>query len=205
MIFLPNVWADNQTGDQQANKSEPPEEFGKFGENRGRYPQFDSILQKIGQQGMARRRSGFGYGAGSDMMDHLEENDDTLSDGMDEDLKNAATYFEMDEEEVEKEDYSFRYDATFPTGSTYDIKVSWITMSIFLGYHCFVFIFNFRCLFVLVLSYAWGHYMFYVQIDNWCSDKLYTFLVGGIEWNIVKSVSQGIFSILIAGQSDRLQ
>ncbi|XP_047162896.1 uncharacterized protein LOC124832680 [Vigna umbellata] len=114
-------FTDNQTSDQQANKSEPPEEFGKFGENRGRFLQFDSILEKISQKGMARRGSGFGNGVGYDMPDYLEK-DDSLSDGMDENLKNAATYFEVDEDEVEKEDYAFRYDADFPIGSTYDTK-----------------------------------------------------------------------------------
>ncbi|XP_014503602.1 37S ribosomal protein rsm18, mitochondrial [Vigna radiata var. radiata] len=115
-------FTDNQTSDQQANKSEPPEEFGMFGENRGRFPQFDSILEKISQQGRARHRSGFGNGAGFHMMDYLEENDDSLSDGMDENLKNAATCFEVDEDEIEKEDYAFRYDTDFIPGSTYDIK-----------------------------------------------------------------------------------
>lgn len=95
-----------------------------FGENRGRFPQFDSILEKISQQGRARHRSGFGNGGGFHMMDYLEENDDSLSDGMDENLKNAATCFEVDEDEIEKEDYAFRYDTDFIPGSTYDIKVS---------------------------------------------------------------------------------
>ena len=38
---------------------------------------------------------------------------------MDGKLKNAAIYFEFDPDEIEKEDYSFRYDATFWPGSTY--------------------------------------------------------------------------------------
>jgi len=117
----------NQQGigsDHQANKSWSPEEFGKFGENRGRYAQFDSIIEKIDQQGMGRQRSGSGNAFGSDIMDNLEENHDTLLDGMDGRLKNAASYFEFDEEEIDKEDYAFRYDANFPLGYTYDTKVS---------------------------------------------------------------------------------
>ncbi|TKY58256.1 30S ribosomal protein S18 [Spatholobus suberectus] len=115
-------FTDNGTGNQQANKSESPDEFEQFGENPGRYAQFDSILEKINQQGKARHRSGSVNGASSEMMDDLEESYDTLSDGMDGKLKNAATYFEFDEDEIDKEDYAFRYDANFPLGSTYDTK-----------------------------------------------------------------------------------
>lgn len=56
-------------------------------------------------------------------MHDLEESFDTLSDGMDGKLKNAATYFEFDPDEIEKPDYSFRYDTTFWPGGTYDVKV----------------------------------------------------------------------------------
>jgi len=69
------------------------------------------------------------------MMFHLEENYDTLADGMDGLLKNAATYFEFDDEEIDKEDYAFRYDANFPRFTTYELKASCIAMPIFLGYH----------------------------------------------------------------------
>ncbi|CAJ1972290.1 unnamed protein product [Sphenostylis stenocarpa] len=120
--FLIFMFLDNGTGDQHANKSESPEEFGKFGENRARYAQFDSVLEKINQQGMARQRPGSGNGASSEMMHLFEEIHDTLSDGMDGKLKNAATYFEVDEEEINKEDYAFRYDANFPIDLKYDVK-----------------------------------------------------------------------------------
>ncbi|CAJ1972286.1 unnamed protein product [Sphenostylis stenocarpa] len=124
MIRSLSTWrfTDNGTGDQHANKSASPEEFGKFGENRARYAQFDSVLEKINQQGMARQRPGSGNGASSEMMHLFEESHDTLLDGMDVKLKNAATYFEVDEEEINKEDYAFRYDANFPIDSKYDVK-----------------------------------------------------------------------------------
>ncbi|RDX63136.1 rpsR, partial [Mucuna pruriens] len=118
----PSVSTDNGTDNQQANKKEFPEGIEQFGENPGRYSQFDSILEKINQQGKARHRPGSVNGASSEMMHDLEESYDTLSDGMDGKLKNAATYFEFDEEEIDKEDYAFRYDANFPLGSTYDVK-----------------------------------------------------------------------------------
>jgi len=57
------------------------------------------------------------------MLDDLDESIDTLTDGMDGKLKKAATYFEFDPEEVEQEDYAFRYDANYSADSTYDIKV----------------------------------------------------------------------------------
>lgn len=59
----------------------------------------------------------------STFLDGLDESFNTLSDGMDNKLKEAARYFEYDPEEVEKEDYSFRKDVTFWPGNTYDIKV----------------------------------------------------------------------------------
>nr|AFK43018.1 unknown [Lotus japonicus] len=56
------------------------------------------------------------------MIDDLEQSFDTLSDGLDGKLKEAANYFEFDPEEIDKEDYSFRYDTTFHPGSTYNAK-----------------------------------------------------------------------------------
>ncbi|CAI9757087.1 unnamed protein product [Fraxinus pennsylvanica] len=46
----------------------------------------------------------------------------TLSDGMDEKLKKAATYFDYDPDEISKDDYAYRPDMNFWTGNTYDIK-----------------------------------------------------------------------------------
>ncbi|KAL2318241.1 hypothetical protein Fmac_032117 [Flemingia macrophylla] len=115
-------FTDNGTSNQQANKPQSPEQFEQIGQNPGRYAQFDSILEKMNQQGKSRYRSDSGNGANSEMMHNLNDSYDTLSDGMDGKLKNAATYFEFDEEEVDKEDYAFRYDANFPLGSKYDIK-----------------------------------------------------------------------------------
>ncbi|CAJ1972293.1 unnamed protein product [Sphenostylis stenocarpa] len=117
-----NFPIDSKYDVKHANKSESPEEFGKFGENRARYGQFDPILEKMNQRRMARQRPGSGNGASSEMMHLFKESHDTLLDGMDVKLKNAATYFEVDEEEINKEDYAFRYDANFPIDSKYDVK-----------------------------------------------------------------------------------
>ncbi|XP_006580440.1 uncharacterized protein LOC114413629 isoform X2 [Glycine soja] len=115
-------FTDNATGNRQFNNSESPEESEQFGGNRGKYAQLDSIFEKFNQQGMARQRPGSVNGASSERMHDLEETYDTLTDGMDGKLMNAATYFEFDEDEIEKEDYAFRYDANFPLGSKYDVK-----------------------------------------------------------------------------------
>lgn len=58
-----------------------------------------------------------------DEYDEMDESFDSLSDGMDEKLKKAATYYKVDPEEMEEEDYEYRPDMRFPIGSTYDIKV----------------------------------------------------------------------------------
>ncbi|XP_076913244.1 uncharacterized protein LOC143571803 [Bidens hawaiensis] len=60
------------------------------------------------------RRSGY--------LDGLDDGLTTLTDGLDGKLKDAATYFEYDVNEVEKEDYKFRPDVTFWPGNTYDVK-----------------------------------------------------------------------------------
>lgn len=59
-----------------------------------------------------------------DSEDDAEGEDfDTLDDGMDGELEEAAEYFEFDIEEVDQEGYSFRYDADYTNASSYDIKV----------------------------------------------------------------------------------
>ncbi|KAK7293700.1 hypothetical protein RJT34_16573 [Clitoria ternatea] len=110
-----STWRFTETGpvNQQSNKSESLDDFEQriFGETPGTNFQFNS-----------RNRFGSVDGDSSNMMQDLEESYDTLTDRMDGKLKNAATYFEFDEEEIEKEDYAFRYDANFPLGTTYDLK-----------------------------------------------------------------------------------
>ena len=64
-------------------------------------------------------------------MDGLDESFNTLSDGMDGKLKKAATYFEFDPDEIDKDDYAFRPDVTFQSGMTYELKVC------FFGNLCF--------------------------------------------------------------------
>ncbi|KAJ1427591.1 Ribosomal protein S18 [Sesbania bispinosa] len=79
----------------------------------GEIPKMITFLKKLNWQGKARDRSSSVDGGSSQVMPDLEQSFDTLSDGMDGKLKDAAQYFEIDEEEADKDDYSFRYDTTF--------------------------------------------------------------------------------------------
>ncbi|XP_071700864.1 uncharacterized protein [Rutidosis leptorrhynchoides] len=84
-----------------------------------------SFFQKLDQQtkpydmfrgNNSSRRTGF--------VDGLDEGftHSSLADGMDGKLKDAATYFEYDVNEVAKDDYKFRSDVMFKPGNTYDPK-----------------------------------------------------------------------------------
>lgn len=96
-----------------------------FGENFGGNSKTDSFFEKLDKFGQTRDRVGSksGEGSGFSVLDGLDESFNTLSDGMDGKLKEAATYFEFDPEEVQKEDYAFRPDMNFMPRMTYDTKV----------------------------------------------------------------------------------
>lgn len=86
-----------------------------------------SFYQKLDKAEKAHDLSSFGskfnVGNRSNFLDGLDESFNTLSDGMDEKLKKAATYFDFDLDEISKEDYAYRPDMNFWTGNTYDVKV----------------------------------------------------------------------------------
>ncbi|PNX63553.1 ribosomal protein S18, partial [Trifolium pratense] len=79
----------------------------------------DAILDKLNQQ---RARTRDRSAGNTQLLDDLQRSFDTLTDGMDGKLNNAARYFEIDPNEIDKEDYSYRYDTTFQKGSKYDTK-----------------------------------------------------------------------------------
>ena len=82
-----------------------------------------------------------GEGSNSQISDGLDESFNTLSDGMDGKLKKAATYFEFNEKEIEKDDYSFRPDMNFRLGMTYETKVCGISAKAFVfSYYSFLII-----------------------------------------------------------------
>lgn len=112
------LFPGNGIANQQVNKSESPDEFEQRIFSPGGTSKTDFILDKLNQQTKGRDRSG----GSSQLLDDLEQTFDTLSDGMDGKLNNAARYFEYDPDEIEKDDYSYRYDTTFHRGSTYNTK-----------------------------------------------------------------------------------
>ncbi|KAK3206540.1 hypothetical protein Dsin_020586 [Dipteronia sinensis] len=118
-ILSTNAFPDNGVGNNRSNnKFESADEFERriFGGGSQGNPDSGSFFRKLDRLERARN---------NDQDESFAENDDrfdTLSDGMDGKLQNAAMYFDFDTEEVVQDGYTFRPDASFPWGSTYDIK-----------------------------------------------------------------------------------
>ncbi|KAA3485811.1 Ribosomal protein S18 [Gossypium australe] len=93
--------------------------FGGFSSDS---PKAQAFYEKLDKVERSRYRFGPSSTRDEPMMDGLDESFSTLSDGMDMKLKKAATYFEFDLNEVHKNDYAFRPDVTFHSGSTYEPK-----------------------------------------------------------------------------------
>ncbi|XP_021278504.1 uncharacterized protein LOC110412299 [Herrania umbratica] len=110
-----------------SNSFESADEFERriFGGYSGDSLKAQSFYENLDKLGRARNRYSPRLG-GEDgpfsSLDDLDESFNTLSDGMDWKLKEAATYFEFDMDEIDKDDYAFRPDANFPPGSTYETK-----------------------------------------------------------------------------------
>ncbi|KAJ9535588.1 hypothetical protein OSB04_un001277 [Centaurea solstitialis] len=113
--------------DANTNSSETLDEFESiFSDIQGSSRSSSSFFQKLDQQTKAHDRSAFtsrlvgprrsGFGDG------LDESFTSLTDGMEGKLKDAASYFQYDLDEVKKDDYKFRSDVTFWSGNTYDTK-----------------------------------------------------------------------------------
>ncbi|CAK9164198.1 unnamed protein product [Ilex paraguariensis] len=113
---------------QSTNSFESADAFERriFGDINGDGSNSSSFYQKLDRVEKAHDRSGLGskfnFGKRSEFMDGLDESFSTLSDGMDGKLKKAATYFEYDVDEIDKDDYAFRPDITFRGATTYDTK-----------------------------------------------------------------------------------
>lgn len=114
---------------QSTNSFESAEDFERriFGDSAGNRPSPNSFFRKLDDAEKSYDRSGLGStfssGNRSSILDGLDESFNTLSDGMDGKLKEAASYFQVDPEEVGKEDYAYRADMTFWPGNTYELKV----------------------------------------------------------------------------------
>ncbi|KAK6115568.1 hypothetical protein DH2020_007837 [Rehmannia glutinosa] len=108
------------------NTSESVDDFEQRIFSDGSLRSSSAFYRKLEKAEKAHDRSGMGYsfnmGNRSGFMDGLDDTHNTLTDGMDDKLKKAATYFEFDPDEVTKDDYAFRPDVNFLSGMTYDPK-----------------------------------------------------------------------------------
>lgn len=122
---LPNFAPDDK---KSTNSFESAEDFERriFGDSMGNRPSSNSFFRKLDNAEKSYHRSGqgstFSSGNTSSILGGLDESFNTFSDGMDDKLKEAARYFEVDDAEVNKDDYSFRADMTFWPGNTYEPK-----------------------------------------------------------------------------------
>ncbi|KAL3641774.1 hypothetical protein CASFOL_012589 [Castilleja foliolosa] len=108
----------------KSNTSESIDDFEQRIFSEGSLRSSTAFYKKLDKAEKAHDRSGMGFSFNSgnrpSFMDGLDEN--TLTDGMEDKLKKAATYFEFDAEEVTREDYAFRPDVNLLAGMTYDTK-----------------------------------------------------------------------------------
>ncbi|MCD7453947.1 hypothetical protein HAX54_022757 [Datura stramonium] len=122
---LPNFAPDDK---QSTNSFESAEDFQRriFGDSTGNRPSSTSFFRKLDRAEKAYDRSGLGStissGNRSSILEGLDQSFDTLSDGMDGKLEEAARYFEFDPDEVDKDDYTYRADMSFWPGNTYELK-----------------------------------------------------------------------------------
>lgn len=108
---------------------ESTEEFERrmFGGFPSDSPEAQAFYKKLDKLERSR------YRFGPSMANSDESMMDTLSDGMDVKLKKAATYFEFDPDEVQRNDYAFRPDVTFHSGSTYEPKVCLLAIFVYVA------------------------------------------------------------------------
>lgn len=91
-------------------------------DNTGKSPAFQPFYQHLDRaERDFKSFQGSNMNSGNDE-EGLDTSINTLYDGMESKLKEAAVYFEYNPDEVEKDDYSFRKDVTFFPGNTYDTK-----------------------------------------------------------------------------------
>lgn len=112
---------------EKLDSSESVDDFEQRVFGDGSNSSLNSFYRKLDRAEKAHDRSGMGspfnMGNRPSHMDGLDENYNSLVDGMDYKLKKAAAYFEFDPDEVTREDYAFRPDVNFGSGMTYDTKV----------------------------------------------------------------------------------
>ncbi|KAG9453349.1 hypothetical protein H6P81_006253 [Aristolochia fimbriata] len=132
--FLADRGSAGDSDDKRSGGSvEPMDDFESriFGGTSGNTPSTESFFQKLDSIQKATGKSAGGlFGMGNNNSHQFDrgffESFDSLSDGMDGKLKKAATYFAYSNE-IEKEDYMFRPDVSFPSdrempGLKYSLK-----------------------------------------------------------------------------------
>ncbi|KAK9065940.1 hypothetical protein SSX86_015342 [Deinandra increscens subsp. villosa] len=127
------IWSDAYVN---TNSTETMEDVERsvFGDPTSNGTSATSFLQKLDQPNRVfgkyamnswlndSRRSGYTDRLNDGLKDGFTDGFTSLTDGIDGKLKEAATYFQYDVNEVEKDDYKFRPDVTFWPGNTYDVK-----------------------------------------------------------------------------------
>ncbi|KAJ6914197.1 hypothetical protein NC651_016454 [Populus alba x Populus x berolinensis] len=118
-----NAPSDNWIGDNQSSNSfESADGFEQriFGGIDGGNSHSESFFQKLDR--LAKTRNGPGSRLNernsSEMVNDLDSSFNTLKDGMDEKLQEAAGYIDVDIDDIDE----YRPDAHFEDGDTYDIK-----------------------------------------------------------------------------------
>ncbi|KAK4278981.1 hypothetical protein QN277_016749 [Acacia crassicarpa] len=119
-----SIWSNignEPNGQQTNNSSESNEEFEQrlFGNIPSSNSKTDAFFQKLDQIGRGTRDKS---SSRTEMWNDQDEDFDTLADGMDGELEKAASYFEYDSEEIEQDDYSFRYDVNLGRAVEIDTK-----------------------------------------------------------------------------------
>ena len=123
-FFIFGIWIDNWIGDNQSSNSfESADGFEQriFGGIDGGNSHSESFFQKLDRLAKARNGPGSRLNErnSSEMVNDLDSSFNTLKDGMDEKLQEAAGYIDVDIDDIDE----YRPDAHFEDGDTYDIKV----------------------------------------------------------------------------------
>ncbi|KDP25662.1 hypothetical protein JCGZ_24175 [Jatropha curcas] len=114
------------TGDPSGDKGNPNsfESIDEFESRIFNSSDNSSFYRKLDRIEKARKFPGSRLSEGNSRqtLDGLDESFNSVSDGMGGKLKEAATYFEFDPNEIGSYNYVFRSDMNFHHGSTYDVK-----------------------------------------------------------------------------------
>ncbi|PIA32270.1 hypothetical protein AQUCO_04500099v1 [Aquilegia coerulea] len=130
-LYLSSIRSMSISSGGASNFSESADDFTErvFGSFWGRSPTNESFFQDLGDREKALSRNRFepeigrnGEGSESQNRDGLDDTFSTLNDGMDGKLKKAATFFEINPDEIKSEDYVYRSDMVFRPEDTYEPK-----------------------------------------------------------------------------------